>query len=106
VAPALRTGALLHRAVSLRDLIADWESDAQRSTCYPLPEAPRGYRRGYRIFNIDCSSKAAVHSGRRISLKILVGATGFEPATPCAQGRCATGLRYAPTLQPSYHSPS
>ena len=27
----------------------------------------------------------------------LVGATGFEPATPCAQGRCATGLRYAPT---------
>ena len=27
----------------------------------------------------------------------LVGATGFEPATPCAQGRCATRLRYAPT---------
>ncbi len=26
----------------------------------------------------------------------MVGATGFEPATPCAQGRCATGLRYAP----------
>ena len=30
-------------------------------------------------------------------LRILVGATGFEPATPCAQGRCATRLRYAPT---------
>jgi hypothetical protein len=30
-------------------------------------------------------------------LKVLVGATGFEPATPCAQGRCATRLRYAPT---------
>src|SRR3954462_6620953 len=30
--------------------------------------------------------------------KKLVGATGFEPATPCAQGRCATRLRYAPTL--------
>src|SRR3979409_543532 len=29
----------------------------------------------------------------------LVGATGFEPATPCAQGRCATRLRYAPTLK-------
>jgi hypothetical protein len=27
----------------------------------------------------------------------VVGATGFEPATPCAQGRCATRLRYAPT---------
>ena len=29
----------------------------------------------------------------------VVGATGFEPATPCAQGRCATRLRYAPTRQ-------
>ena len=27
----------------------------------------------------------------------LVGAAGFELATPCAQGRCATRLRYAPT---------
>jgi hypothetical protein len=29
--------------------------------------------------------------------KDLVGAAGFELATPCAQGRCATRLRYAPT---------
>ena len=28
----------------------------------------------------------------------LVGAVGFELTTPCAQGRCATRLRYAPTL--------
>ena len=28
--------------------------------------------------------------------KSLVGARGFEPPTPCAQGRCATRLRYAP----------
>ena len=27
----------------------------------------------------------------------MVGAGGFEPPTPCAQGRCATRLRYAPT---------
>src|SRR5205823_3078406 len=32
-------------------------------------------------------------------LRKVVGATGFEPATPCAQGRCATRLRYAPTLE-------
>src|SRR5215470_16361340 len=31
--------------------------------------------------------------------KTLVGAIGFEPTTPCAQGRCATRLRYAPTLR-------
>src|SRR5713101_7039047 len=30
-------------------------------------------------------------------MKALVGAIGFEPTTPCAQGRCATRLRYAPT---------
>src|SRR5262247_2245500 len=38
------------------------------------------------------------------TLVILVGATGFEPATPCAQGRCATRLRYAPTGIPQYFS--
>jgi hypothetical protein len=27
----------------------------------------------------------------------LVGTAGFEPATPCPPGRCATKLRYAPT---------
>ena len=29
----------------------------------------------------------------------MVGATGFEPATSCSQSRCATRLRYAPTVQ-------
>ena len=33
----------------------------------------------------------------RISLILLVGAGRFERPTPCAQGRCATRLRYAPT---------
>ena len=28
----------------------------------------------------------------------MVGETGFEPATPCSQSRCATRLRHAPTL--------
>ncbi len=26
----------------------------------------------------------------------LVGAAGFEPATPCSQGRCSTKLSHAP----------
>ena len=29
---------------------------------------------------------------------LLVGKTGFEPATPWSQTRCATGLRYFPKL--------
>ena len=33
--------------------------------------------------------------GRRIAVGI--GAPRFELGTPCAQGRCATRLRYAPT---------
>ena len=31
---------------------------------------------------------------------IMVGAAGFEPAAPCSQGRCATGLRHAPLYFP------
>ena len=29
---------------------------------------------------------------------IFVGVTGFEPATTWSQTRCATGLRYAPSV--------
>jgi hypothetical protein len=29
---------------------------------------------------------------------MLVGAEGFEPPTLCSQSRCATRLRYAPTV--------
>ena len=32
-----------------------------------------------------------------VQKKLLVGARRFELLTPCAQGRCATRLRYAPT---------
>ena len=28
----------------------------------------------------------------------MVGAEGFEPPTPCSQNRCATRLRYAPSM--------
>ena len=28
----------------------------------------------------------------------MVGARGFEPPAPCSRSRCATRLRYAPTL--------
>ena len=35
------------------------------------------------------------------SMSELVGAGRFERPTPCAQGRCATRLRYAPTFAAS-----
>ena len=37
----------------------------------------------------------------RNCLILLVGAGRFERPTPCAQGRCATRLRYAPTSMAS-----
>ena len=40
---------------------------------------------------------AADPDGRNL-LILLVGAVRFELTTPCAQGRCATRLRYAPTF--------
>src|SRR5450432_3666273 len=36
------------------------------------------------------------------STRSLVGAGRFERPTPCAQGRCATRLRYAPTSTGSF----
>ena len=33
----------------------------------------------------------------------MVGETGFEPATLWSQTRCATRLRYSPTLEDAYH---
>jgi hypothetical protein len=33
--------------------------------------------------------------------ELVVGAPGFEPGTSCAQGRRATRLRYAPTMNTS-----
>ena len=43
---------------------------------------------------------ASCHSRQLAPCRIrMVGAAGFEPATPCSQSRCATGLRHAPTQQ-------
>ena len=41
---------------------------------------------------------ADVLDGRKLLIP-LVGAGRFERPTPCAQGRCATRLRYAPTVR-------
>ncbi len=43
------------------------------------------------------SDGAQDHNSSRFS-EDLVGAGRFERPTPCAQGRCATRLRYAPTF--------
>jgi hypothetical protein len=36
----------------------------------------------------------------------MVGATGFEPATPSSRTKCATKLRYAPTRALLYYGQS
>ncbi len=43
-------------------------------------------------------SKAPFREARCAENAVLVGATGFEPATPCSQSRCAPELRYAPIV--------
>ena len=35
---------------------------------------------------------------RHLTIVMMVGATGFEPATPWSQTMCATELRYAPMV--------
>jgi hypothetical protein len=45
---------------------------------------------------MKCRSMSSLEISRK-----LVGAGRFERPTPCAQGRCATRLRYAPTIESS-----
>ena len=49
-------------------------------------------------YKIDYSGIVAATGKGANLLKTLVGAGRFERPTPCAQGRCATRLRYAPTF--------
>ena len=60
-----------------------------------------GKSRAWQAEGFACGSKVKDGFAREFPLKQgaknLVGAIGFEPTTPCAQGRCATRLRYAPT---------
>ena len=48
------------------------------------------------LYPAELRAGRAVGPGAGSRRKHLVGARGFEPPTPCAQGRCATRLRYAP----------
>ena len=56
----------------------------------------------------DCQPKSGGQGGRPrltkllISLRELVGVTGFEPATLCPPDKCATRLRYTPTEAKPY----
>lgn len=49
--------------------------------------------RGQKLGRLLC-----YHYTNPAHLKMLVEATGFEPATPWSQTKCATGLRYASTF--------
>src|SRR5215471_8665209 len=59
------------------------------------------------VFNERRRVHRRVHLGIGLPLEtgkcfvLLVGAGRFERPTPCAQGRCATRLRYAPTSEAS-----
>src|ERR1700727_2833466 len=63
----------------------------------------RWQTRSSRSVEGDCEEARQTSHGAVREDGIMVGAGGFEPPTPCAQGRCATRLRYAPT---SYFSDS
>ena len=55
-------------------------------------EVRRSIQLSYRQIGGSSRGRAADRPGGR-----LVGARGFEPPTTCAQGRCATRLRHAPS---------
>ncbi len=52
---------------------------------------------GFHILAFIYNALPAAFEITNNSFEIMVGAGRFELPTPCAQGRCATRLRYAPT---------
>src|SRR5690606_28594531 len=86
--------------------------------CLPLNGRLKEQQRGEKATEAG-TGRASWRSSRRLAKTIVgapcrlarrsgcpaeldIGATGFEPATPCAQGRCATRLRHAPTRTVDY----
>jgi hypothetical protein len=52
-----------------------------------------------RKFKQACFESSKKHKSLNIAVEaffVIVGKTGFEPATPWSQTKCATGLRYFP----------
>ena len=74
----LGTAALAWFPQGLRELISDWRSGWI------------GFRKAFWRVRTDLLYLTE-------PLILMVGAGRFERPTPCAQGRCATRLRYAPT---------
>lgn len=66
-------------------------SERSKQNILPTPHQPFGTTKSPAFWN-----------ERQDFLKLdrenLVGARGFEPPTPCSRSRCATRLRYAPTV--------
>lgn len=58
-----------------------------------ITDSNRGQKLG-RLLCYHYTNPACV-KGNQPKLEFLVEATGFEPATPWSQTKCATGLRYA-----------
>jgi hypothetical protein len=53
-------------------------------------------QKGLEPLTCDLEGRCSIH----LSYWRKIGTAGFEPATPCAQDRCATKLRYAPSIKP------
>ena len=60
---------------------------------------------GRNVMAISCHGVSGPHFlARNFAMAKMVGETGFEPATPCTQNRCATRLRHSPTVRATWAS--
>ena len=69
--------------------------------CHKLALYQLNYGHHYKFFGAGNEVRTRdIQLGRltlyQLSYSRMVGVTGFEPVTPCSQGKCATELRYTP----------
>ena len=89
--PGLR-GELLGRKFLARALGFEPKFSVLETVVLPIRLHPNWQRRH------DSNTHLPVLETDIFAIKLLphmVSTAGFEPATPCSQGRCATKLRYA-----------
>ena len=85
-------------AISEGHIVADYYDDPALFGRRSDDEITIAKKRRRRASGPDDGNLYRQGLGGAVDLGNLVGVKGFEPSTPCSRSRCATRLRYTPTL--------
>ena len=100
----IRADGIVHRIEAYTEPLSE-NIVASRGDVRPASNSPAARPAGWACGRATGSSTASLspRATRQEVKRRLVGAAGFELATPCSQSRCSTRPSYAPTGRHLYH---